>query len=198
MRRQRGTSCNEGLHVSRRNDQTTEALRELESLLRRLDAALVVRDPGNARSVDAYDGLRRQVASAMRERRAHLSQLVQFADALDRGANLNTLASLVEEWLLQAGLTRWMDSHPVDFFRIDDESVTETDAHIEVTVPAWVDASDPESPVLVRQGTAVLRRRSELDNALPDDIVDGPMPMPTPVEADEPAGSADEKPENER
>lgn len=125
-------------------------LEVLQAKLERIDAALVVRDPGNARSVEAYDGLRKQVAASMRERRAHLVQLMQLSDALDRDASKETLAALSEEWCLQTGLRRWTDLGPPEFF----ETAEGDGQLVEVLAPAWVDVSDPLSPVLIRQGMA--------------------------------------------
>ena len=42
----------------RPKDEQVELLGEVISLLNRLDAAVVVRDPGSARSAEAFDGLR--------------------------------------------------------------------------------------------------------------------------------------------
>lgn len=122
----------------------------LRELVTRLDTAIVVRDPGGARSVDAYDGLRKQVASAMRERRAHLTQLAAFSDALERGASTDSLRLMVEEWALQAGLSRIAEPTHESFFEV----VEGKGGDLEVTAPAWVDASDPDRPIVIKPGLA--------------------------------------------
>jgi hypothetical protein len=122
--------------------------------LHKIEAALVVRDPGTARSVEAYDGLRKQVNAAMRHRRVHLVQLTQIVKALDAGADAQGLRAMVEEWLAQAGLEQWNEPEPVHFFRVLDGPAE----RYEVEEPAWVDAQGDE-PILVAAG---LLRAAEL------------------------------------
>lgn len=55
----------------------------------RIEAALVVRDPGNTRSVEAYDGLRKQVAAASGDRRRLLVALTELSEAIRRGVDGN-------------------------------------------------------------------------------------------------------------
>ncbi|MFN3219825.1 MAG: hypothetical protein ACE367_25335 [Acidimicrobiales bacterium] len=124
-------------------------LRKIEDLLTRIDTALVVRDPGSARSAEAYEGLRKQVAMAARSRREHLAQLVEMSDAIDRGATVDTLRERVDEWTMQAGLTRLTTVDPIDHFEIEGSGEV-----VEVVEPAWIDS---ESGALIRSGRA--RRR---------------------------------------
>jgi hypothetical protein len=70
----------------------------------RIEVATIVREPSSQLSVDAYDGLRRQVVAAAGDRMTHLYQLARFSQAVATGASAQDLAPLVAEWVLQAGL----------------------------------------------------------------------------------------------
>jgi hypothetical protein len=88
----------------------SEVERSLDMISRsieRIEVATIVREPSSALSVDAYDGLRRQIVAAAQERTAHLRQLAVFAEAAH--AQAPQLRPVVEEWLTQAGLVRWAD-----------------------------------------------------------------------------------------
>lgn len=130
-------------------DAVRERLDSIYNLVQRIEAALVVRDPGTQRSVEAYEGLRKTVVGAMRARRQHLTQLVTVSEAIDRGATVETLKARLEEWCVQAGLRRWYEPEPAEFF-----DVIEGDGpFLEVLTGAWVDDSG-EVPVLIKAGTA--------------------------------------------
>jgi hypothetical protein len=126
-----------------------QQLDAMQESLHKVEAALVVRDPGTARSVEAYDGLRKQVGAAMRHRRTHLVQLTSMAEALDRGADPDALRAMIDEWMRQAGLRRWERSSPLHFFEVLGGEATE----YEVIEPAWVDDQGDE-PILVKAGLA--------------------------------------------
>lgn len=100
--------------MTRRTEALLERLSEVERSLdrisrsiERIEVATIVREPSSALSVDAYDGLRRQIVAAAQERTAHLRQLAIFAEAAQ--AQAPQLRPVVEEWLGQAGLIRWSD-----------------------------------------------------------------------------------------
>lgn len=128
---------------SRRSQQ----LDAIQELLFRIDAALVVRDPGTARSVDAYDGLRKQVTAAAGDRRRLLVMLSELAEALRLGQDSDQLQSKADEWMLQSGLVRVTDPSAEDAF----EFVGADTGEPLVSVPAYVDAS---SGFIVRRGVA--------------------------------------------
>src|ERR1044072_5797236 len=94
-----------------------EMLLELKAQVETLKTALVVMDPKVSTSADAYDGLRKQVAVAASSRQAHLVQLAQFSRALRRGAGMDQLSSLIDEWMQQAGLAAVVDPNP-DLYEI--------------------------------------------------------------------------------
>ncbi len=85
-----------------------------------IKTALVVRDPGNRLSADAYQGLRQAVMAGANARRTHLVQLAQIADAVRGGADSSELSSLVEEWVIQAGLTQVDDPKTPALYEIID------------------------------------------------------------------------------
>jgi hypothetical protein len=119
-------------------------------MVARIESALVVRDPGNARSAEAYEGLRRTVVAAGRDRRRHLAHLVAFAEAVDAGVAADDLRRMIEQWCTEEGLERSSDATQTQFFRVLDSG----EGEIEVTTPAWVDTAVEGPPALVRQGQA--------------------------------------------
>lgn len=94
--------------VRDRLDRLERCVDQISRSIEKIEVATIVRDPSSALSVEAYDGLRRQVISATGERMAHLVQLVNFAEAVSR-TGAEELAPLVEEWLAQAGVERVTD-----------------------------------------------------------------------------------------
>jgi len=93
---------------------------EMRSLVERLDRRverveliLTAKDPAAGAAADAYDGLRKQVVSAVTARLAHLAQLAQLDAALNHGAEAETLRRMVEAWMEQAAMQRVADPlHP--------------------------------------------------------------------------------------
>jgi hypothetical protein len=122
-------------------------LDDIQESLHKIEAALVVRDPGTVRSVEAYDGLKKQVAAAMRHRRQHLVQLAQLTEALDEGVSLEGLRALTDDWSRQAGIRRWSVPDPLHFFEV---TGGQADSY-EVITPAWVDGEGDDA-VLVKTG----------------------------------------------
>ena len=126
--------------------QIQNDINKLGNLLNRIDAALVIRDPGNARSADAYDGLRKMISAGGKGRRDHLHNLVDLAQALERGATLETIRERTEEWCDKAGIIRHESPEPADYFII----VEGEGSVIEVVTPAWI---DKDTTSLIRKGT---------------------------------------------
>lgn len=120
-------------------------LAEVKQLVSSINSALIVREPGTALAAEAYEGLRRQVAQATAERHAHLTQLVRILEALDKGVSAESLQLLVEQWAEQAGLRRWHEPDPAEFFEV----MGTGDGPLEVLQPAWVGS---EPPALVKPG----------------------------------------------
>ena len=127
--------------------RTKDALRDMAQLLDRIWVALIVRDPGTSLSADAYDGLRKQVAAAAQQRFAHLVQLAQFREALERSADVASLRNLVAEWMEQAGLDLVDDPGRPELYEV----VAGSGAAREVIAPAFVDRATNR---VIKQGTA--------------------------------------------
>jgi hypothetical protein len=86
-----------------------ERLDQLERHHDQVRTILMVQNPDSQVAADAYDGLRKQVISAVSTRFTHLTQLVQLDTALNQKPSPDVLAKLVEGWFEQAGLVRITD-----------------------------------------------------------------------------------------
>lgn len=141
-----------------------------EEIRRQVDlivSALIASEPRTPLAAEAFDGLRRNVAFAAQERRRQLSQLVAFADAIERGATIDTLRERCEQWCAEAGLRRYLDpAAQPDWFEV----VEGEGAVLEPVEPAWVDTANQ---VLVRPGTA---RRVHVARPQPDGEPQEPHP----------------------
>lgn len=133
--------------MSRRSDQKLDALVEMVT---RIESALVVRDPGNARSAEAYEGLRRTIVATGSDRRRHLAHLVAFAEALDGGVPPEDIRRMVDQWCQEEGLARSSDVDRPELYRL----VGSDDGDLVVVEQAWVDTRVEGRPALVRQGQA--------------------------------------------
>jgi hypothetical protein len=125
----------------------------LNELLRRIDrmeVALIVRDPGTSLSADAYDGLRKQVAVAARERQAHLVQLALLAEAVRSTDDTAAITSILSEYMQQAGLGAVEDPSRPELYEV----VSGTGEDLEILSPAYVDEA---SGWLIKQGRAQAR-----------------------------------------
>jgi hypothetical protein len=99
--------------VSRKWRELEERLARMEKAvddigrsMDKIEVATIVREPSSALSIEAYDGLRKQVVAGANERLAHLVQIAQFSEAT-RG--VPELSRLVQEWAEQAGLLRLIE-----------------------------------------------------------------------------------------
>ncbi len=128
--------------------QITDLLDRLERRTEKMEVVLMVREPSSTAAADAYEGLRKQVVTAVTERMAHLAQLAQLDAALDHDADPASLARIVRGWVEQASLTRITDpGHPdggLLFVNVDDRGVRP-----ELLDPAYVDAVTGR---VIRQG----------------------------------------------
>lgn len=125
-------------------------LDRIEELLVRLDAALVVREPGSARAAEAYDGLRKQVNQASKNRRAHVAHLLALSDSIRRGADRELVSKRVEEFLLELGVSRSDSTENPDWFEIE----AGEGRGLEVTEPAVIETTDDGTRSVVRLGKA--------------------------------------------
>lgn len=98
--------------------RASEQLRKIEILLERLDAAVVVRDPGNAHSADAYEGLRKSILLSGKNHRSHIAHLLSLSDSLERGADLELVRNRVNDFLFELGVVRFSDLNYPAFFEV--------------------------------------------------------------------------------
>lgn len=128
--------------------ETRDLARQMERHLDRMQTVLFVREPTSQVAADAYDGLRKQVVTALQERQAHVTQLVQFASALEGGADPQTLKSMVDGWLESSNVVVSTDTSTADaemLFQV----IENLGGDVEVVAPAYVDASTNR---VIRQG----------------------------------------------
>lgn len=94
-----------------------EIVDRIDRSIEKIEVATIVRDPSSKLSVDAYDGLRKQIAAAANERVSHLVQLVEFESGVAAGSK-EALTRLVDQWMRQAGLIRIDDPTDERFYDV--------------------------------------------------------------------------------
>lgn len=119
-------------------DRIDQHLDQLERRAEKMETILLVREPATPVAADAYEGLRKQVVSAVTARLAHLAQLVQLDAALAHGADRDHIARTVNGWLEQAALARVTDTTRSDQDLLF-ELVEDLGGPVEVLEPAYVD-----------------------------------------------------------
>jgi hypothetical protein len=127
-----------------------QKLENIEILLQRLEAAVVVRDPGNAHSADAYDGLRKQIIQSGKNHRTHLAHLISLSDSLQRGADIALITDRVNDFLTELGVMRISDTNFVDLFEV----VEGEGSALECIEPAVVEKLDNQVMVPIKLGKA--------------------------------------------
>ena len=93
-------------------------LGRIENLLQRLDAAVVVRDPGSARAAEMYEGLRKQIIQSGKNHRMHLSHLIALQDSIERGADIELIRDRVNDYLIELGIQKTSDTSHIDSFEV--------------------------------------------------------------------------------
>jgi hypothetical protein len=143
--------------ITKSQSGLSSAVGELQTLvervsqrMERIELILTIREPATSAAADAYDGLRKQVVTAVTERFAHLSQLAQIDAALSHGAEPDVLARMVDSWLEQASLLRVDDPrHPRAGALF--EIVEDLGGPLRVIEPAYCDSVTGR---IIRQGRA--------------------------------------------
>lgn len=125
-------------------------IRQMWGLLERIDAGLITRDPGNSRSAEAYDGLRKQLNQASKNRRIHVSHLLSLSDSIERGSEYQLIKDRVNDFLNEMGVSRFTDLSRTDFFEIKGG----VGDYLKCVVPAVVETLDDGTLSLVRLGEA--------------------------------------------
>ena len=118
-----------------------EQLHQIELLLQRLDAAVVVRDPGNARAAEAYEGLRKQIIRSSTNHRAHIAHLLSLSDSLERGAGIELVRDRVNDFLAELGVKYVADYSIPELFEVAETVLGEQDGFeiLEVAVAEQMD-----------------------------------------------------------
>jgi hypothetical protein len=128
-------------------------LEAIEHLLERLDAAVVVRDPGNARAAEQYEGLRKQIGLAAKNHRVHVAHLLSLADSLEKGATLALLNDRINDFLAELGVERIQHVTDENLFEIVETVEGESDSY-EVLVHAVVERLESGTTSPIRLGRA--------------------------------------------
>ena len=132
-------------------EQINRSLDLLDRRAEQMETILMVREPASVAAADAYEGLRKQVVSAVSERLSHLSQLVQLDHALRNGADGAVLRQMTDGWFEQAGLERVTDpDHPqaeVIYELLEDEG-----GPLQVVEPGYLDRLNGR---IIRPGRAL-------------------------------------------
>ena len=154
-----------------------ERLVQIQALLERIDAALIVRDPGTTRSAEAFDGLRRQIAYAAKARRSHVSHLLALDESIRTGGNIDLIAARLKEYLRELGIERIYDTSLSEAFDIAGDRSGE----IEVVEPAVIEREEDGRVTVLRVGKAIRTVRPEPEPELVE-VVSQEAPA-EPVEA---------------
>lgn len=139
-------------------------LQEIRNLLSRLDAAVVVREPGSARSAEAFEGLRKQLNLAVKSHRSHVGHLVSLSDSLDRNADIELIRDRVNDFLQELGIKTIREFIP-QLFEVVETVDGDEDGH-EIIEPAIVEELEDRGLSPIRLGKVR--------------VIKGPIPEPIP------------------
>jgi len=130
---------------------TRKSIRKIENLLERLDAAVVVRDPGTTKyAAEAFDGLRKQIIQSGKNRRIHIAHLISLSDSLDRNASVELIRDRVNDFMSELGLVKLSDTGDRTLFEIAEGDGFE----LECVLPSIVEPDDDGGFILHRKGAA--------------------------------------------
>jgi len=150
-----------------------EQLNRIENLLNRLDAAVVSRDPGNARSAEQFEGLRKQIGLAAKNHRVHVAHLLSLSDSINRGATLELIKDRVNDFLNELGVRRLPEVTYEKFFEIVEVIESEVNGY-EVLEPAVIEELEGGTINPLRLGKA-----KKLVAPQPVESVESPSELPT-------------------
>ena len=163
---------------------------ELHSMVDQLTTLLIVRDPGNALSADAYDGLRKTISLTARSKRSHISHLLSLKESLDRDAPIELIKDRVSDFLSELGVSYFWDTSVADYFELLDG---EGDV-LECVVPAVVETDVDGNPVLChKQGkTRRVMSSDAVPQVDPDELCDLESQNSTDTDSDQDSEPQDE------
>jgi hypothetical protein len=159
-------------------------LNRIEHLLQRLDAAVVVRDPGNARAAEAYDALRKQLNLTVKSHRAHVAHLLSLSDSLERNASIELIRDRVNDFLEELAIKNIASFSPdfIEAFETTEVSEGDQDTY-EVLEPATVEMLESGGFSVIRQGKVKKINGPAISENLPaefnDPEQDEPLQVPT-------------------
>ena len=125
-------------------------LSDIQSALTKIETALVVRDPGNALSANAYDGLRKSIVSSSKNRRVHVSHLLSLKESLERGAQIELIEDRVNDFLSELGITYSTNLAIADHFEV----IGGDGDLLECVSPAVLDTDADGTVIVMKLGKA--------------------------------------------
>jgi len=158
--------------------RTKRYLERIEILLNKLDAAIVVRDPGNARSAEVFEGLRRTIIQSGKSHRSHVAHLLALQESLDRGATLDLIRNRVNDFLKELGVEKLSNLQIKDAFEI----VGGTGDGVELIEPAVVERLSDGSLSVIQLGKAKRFDIPKPPQEAPQETAPAPI-VGVPVEA---------------
>lgn len=130
--------------------RTKRYLQQIYELLQRLDAAIIVRDPGSARSAEVFDGLRKTIIRSGKSHRSHVAHLLTLKDSLDREADIALVRNRVNDFLAELGIEYIYDvDYPSAF-----EVIGGTGDDLELVEPAIVEIDTEGEESIYQRGKA--------------------------------------------
>lgn len=133
--------------------ETNLKISAIEKALAKIETLLIVRDPGNALSADAYDALRRTVLLAAKARRSHIGHLISLKDGYERGLSASDLGHRIDECVSELGLVYSSDYTIEGAFEV----IGGDGNQIEVIRPALLDVAEGNVVSIIRQGQVRVR-----------------------------------------
>jgi len=141
--------------------KTKRYLQQIYELLQRLDAAIIVRDPGSARSAEVFDGLRKTIIRSGKSHRSHVAHLLTLKDSLDREADIALVRNRVNDFLAELGIKYIYDvDYPSAFeviggtgddLELVEPAIVEIDAEGERSIYQWGKARRVPRPMSAEQ-----------------------------------------------
>lgn len=100
----------------RRSREMLNAIRELNTKVERLDAAIITRYPDSERAADEYMALRKAVNASASASTLHRQNLISLVNALDEGASTQTIREKLCDLLSTLSMTeiRYTEISSVD------------------------------------------------------------------------------------
>ena len=141
-------------------------IQEIKNLLIAINTALVVRDPGNARAAEAYEGLRKQLNAGVKSHRSHIGHLVTLSESLNRNADIELIRDRVNDFLQELGV-RTIHNYIPQLFEVV-ETVEGNEDDVEIVEPALAEEFEGSLSELRKGKVRIIR--GPVPNPIPDRI----------------------------